>query len=188
LLVPVEPPIDEPVPVEVPAPVVDPPVVDPPVVDPPVLEPLPMLPGELVVPDVPPAALEGSWRQRSFSRPVSESQRAVPRVEPAAPVALEPFALEPPAPLPPLAFEPAPRLPPELLLVPPALPPALAPALPPALAPALPPLPPPDCATAVIAKSAAAVAVTKSFNFMWWSSCMRWNGKTASSSTQTLCH
>jgi hypothetical protein len=113
---------------------------------------------------------------------VSESQREVPELAPVdevptlpefiAPLPLEfdPPTLEPPTlePLDPPTLEPVeppmlePLEPPTLL---PDVPPALAPELLPALPPA-PPAPPPDCAIAVIAKRAAAVAVTKSFNFM----------------------
>ena len=95
----------------------------------------------------------------------------LPEVEPAEELPRLPEFI---APLPPLELEPPtldPLVPPTLdPLVPPRLeplePPTLLPDVPPALAPALPPAPPPDCAIAVIAKRAAAVAVTNSFNFM----------------------
>jgi hypothetical protein len=88
-----------------------------------------------------------------------------PTLEPLVPPALEPA--EPPSPEPLEVPEPPTLLPdelPALPVEPPALP-ALAPALLPAPLPA-PPAPPPDWAYAVIAKRAAAVAVTRSFNFM----------------------
>jgi hypothetical protein len=101
---------------------------------------------------------------------VSVSQREVLEVEPVEELPefiapLPPLVLEPPTlePLVPPTLEPVepPRLEPLEVLEPPTLLPDEPPAL-----PAAPPAPPPDCAKAVIAKRAAAVAVTKSFNFM----------------------
>lgn len=127
-------------------------------------EPEPVVP-EPVVPDVPPAPLveePSSFRQRSLSRPVSASQRAEPAVAPAAePDPTLPLALASELPLVLL-----PALPPVLPLTP-----LLVPALLPALPLAEPPLPP-DCAIADIANSAAAVAVTRSFKFICWCSCV----------------
>jgi hypothetical protein len=131
----------------------------------PVDEPLPSPPGEVVleppmlpleVPlEVPPAPLvlrPSSRRQRSFSSPVSTSQRVLRAVEPAdeGPVVLLPLPIVLP------------------LVLPPTLLPVL---LPPTLLPLLPVLPllPEVCAAAEIAKSAAAVAVTNSFKVMWCS-------------------
>jgi hypothetical protein len=93
----------------------------------------------------------------------------LPEVDaPLPPLVLEPPTLEPLEPLAPPTL--LPDAPPALPLVPPALAPELPPALPPA-----PPAPPPDCAYAVIANRAAAVAVTKSFNFMCSCSCEWWD-------------
>ena len=176
----VEPvPVDEPLPmlpgvrvVLEPEPMEEPLPVEEPVV--PVEEPVPVLP------DVPPAPLELPWSRWhcSFCRPVSESQRELLVDEPAEELPefiapLPPLVLEPPTldPLVPPALEPVEPPRPEPLEVPapptllPDEPPVEPPALP-ALAPALPPAPPPDWAYAVIAKRAAAVAVTRSFNFM----------------------
>jgi hypothetical protein len=159
--------MDEPVP-----PPVEPVPVDDPLPSPPgvcvVLEPEPMDEPVPVLSDAPPAALELPWSRRhwSFCRPVSVSQRALLEVEPVA--ELPEFI----APLPLLVLEPPtlePVEPPRLEPLDPLEPPTLLPDVPPALAPApLPaaPAPPPDCAYAVIAKRAAAVAVTKSFNFI----------------------
>ena len=190
LPVPIEepvPPLVEPDPVDEPLPmppgvrvVLDPEPIEEPL---PVEEPMPVEEPVPVLPDVPPAELELPWSRWhcSFCRPVSESQRELlvdepaeelpeliaplpplvldpPTLEPLVPPALEP--VEPPSPEPLEVPEPPTLLPDE----PPALP-ALAPALPPAPLPA-PPAPPPDWAYAVIAKRAAAVAVTRSFNVM----------------------
>jgi hypothetical protein len=184
-----------------PVPVEDP--VLPPLVEPlPVDEPLPIPPGVRVVlesvdepvpvlPDVPPAALELPWSRRhwSFCRPVSESQLAVLELEPAEELPefiapLPPLVLEPPTlePLVPPALEPV--EPPRLEPLEPLEPPTLLPDAPAALPPAL----PPDCAYAVIAKRAAAVAVTKSFNFMCWCSCEWWDKEDCAMATQGLCH
>jgi hypothetical protein len=129
-----------------------------PVLDPPMLpalpgvvvdEPLPSEPLPVVLLEVPPAPLERpcSCRQRSFSAPISASQRDTPVLapveeEPLAPLDEDPVLL----PLEPtdgvVALLPLPRLP-------------------------EPVLPPEVCANAPdMAKSAAAVAETMSFSFM----------------------
>jgi hypothetical protein len=137
-------------------PVLEPPmppgaVLDPPgaVVDEPLpREPLPVVPLDVPL-DVPPAPLERpcSCRQRSFSAPISASQRDTPVLAPVEEEPLTPLDDEPVLlPLEPtdgvVALLPLPRLPDPVLL-------------------------PEVCANAPdMAKSAAAVAETMSFSFM----------------------
>ena len=120
--------------------------------------------------DVEPA--EEPPRLPEFIAPLPPLELVPPALDPLVPPRLEP--LEPPALLP----DEPPALPPVLPLEPPALAPALPPALPPA--------PPPDCAIAVIAKRAAAVAVTKSFNFIWRVLLLRWKKNNAGKNARPM--
>lgn len=119
-------------------------------------------PMEPVVLDVPPAPLvlrPCSRMHRSFSRPISKSQREGPFVDPADedPIVLDPL---------PIVLLP-PDTPPMLLPLPIVLPPMLLPGAPPTLVPVVPLVVPLEvCAVADIAKSAAAVAASKDLRIM----------------------